>query len=169
MAAAWKRLSSLIQRKGQRVGAAYRVTSSIEPVQRSYVTSRAFPALLHRMHTPQKPHMLFPRSFTSNILLQILTPPSVFLGLVATLWLYKCVVLVLFQNKIIYMPSIPPFSRSEKLLDYQVSCKPVYWKHHFIQSSDGIRLSILEGEVSRHSTESSREIQPRNVIIYFQG
>ncbi len=38
--------------------------------------------------------------------------------------------MIIFQNKIIYMPSIPPFSRSEKASDYAAQCKPVIWKEH---------------------------------------
>lgn len=37
----------------------------------------------------------------------VLYPPVTFLGLAALLWSYKCLVMVIFQNKIIYMPSVP--------------------------------------------------------------
>ena len=166
MAAAWRRLSSI---ERPRPSAVYGVTSCITPSQRSFGTACTFRALLRRMHDSQKMRKIVPRSFTSSILIQILTPPCVFSGLVVTLWLYKCLMLVLFQNRIIYMPSIPPFSRSERLLDYQASCKPVHWKHHFIRSSDGVRLSILEGEVLKDSTVPLRENKQRNTIVYFQG
>ena len=122
-----------------------------------------------RTHVSTRTHTFYPRSFASDSLFQILTPPCVFAGLVATLWTYKCLMLIAFQNKIIYMPSIPPFSRSEKLIDYQASCNPVHWKHHFIRASDGVRLSILEGKVPRDLIESTSEHPQKNVIIYFQG
>ncbi|GAA6006953.1 uncharacterized protein JCM10292_000371 [Rhodotorula paludigena] len=47
-------------------------------------------------------------------------PPLLFLaqvvvGLPALLWFYKCLMLVLFQRRIIYLPSVPPGTRDESL------------------------------------------------------
>lgn len=75
--------------------------------------------------------------------------------------------MVIFQNKIIYMPSMPPFSRSEKVEDYENECKPVHWKEHFIRSLDGTKLAVLEGAVSR--PDGSRKVRKNIIIAYFQG
>ena len=109
------------------------------------------------------------RSFSSTTLIQFITPPCVFAGLVTTLWFYKCMMLIIFQNKIIYMPSIPPFSRSEKLSDYQYLCKSVNWQQHYIKSLDGVKIAFLIGEVNGDLTKLSRKYQRRNFIVYFQG
>src|ERR1700744_6107699 len=66
--------------------------------------------------------LLQKRHFGLESLPAILVPPAVFGGLLVTLWAYKCLMMVVFQNKIIYMPSVPPFSRSEKVSDYASQC-----------------------------------------------
>jgi hypothetical protein len=43
------------------------------------------------------------REFAMSTVTAILTPPAVFGGLLVTLWAYKCIMMVVFQNKIIYM------------------------------------------------------------------
>ena len=74
--------------------------------------------------------------------------------------------MVIFQNKIIYMPSVPPFARSEKVADYAAQCKPVVWTEHEIRSIDGTRLKILEGKIPRPAdTRGRNEV----VVLYFQG
>lgn len=74
--------------------------------------------------------------------------------------------MIVFQNKIIYMPSMPPFSRSEKVEDYASQCRPVVWKEHGIQSLDGTKLALLEGAVPW-----DKAVAPRKhvVVVYFQG
>ncbi|KAG8629848.1 hypothetical protein KVT40_001467 [Elsinoe batatas] len=92
--------------------------------------------------------------------------PSVLVGMTLALWTLKCMSLVLFQNKIIYMPSLPPYSRSEKLEDYQSMCGKVRWGEDSIMSNDGHRLAIAVGEIGQvidHNAKSSI------VILYFQG
>lgn len=108
----------------------------------------------------------------------ILTPPAVFGGIFLTLWIYKCCMMILFQNKIIYMPFIPPFSRSEKVADYVRQCQPVAWREHRIQSLDGTSISLLVGamkpgasKATARSTmyESEKAQQGMVIIAYFQG
>lgn len=96
-----------------------------------------------------------------------LTPPAVFVGLVAALWFYKCCMMVLFQNKIIYMPSVPPFSRSEKLSDYAKACFPVIWREDTITSSDNKKLALCVGDNS--ASGSSHPGKSHVIILYFQG
>jgi fermentation-respiration switch protein FrsA (DUF1100 family) len=90
----------------------------------------------------------------------------VFGGLLVTLWTYKCLMMIIFQNKIIYMPSVPPFSRSEKVSDYASQCRPVKWIEHDLRASDGTALKILEGGI-----DSTEEVGPTEhvVVLYFQG
>lgn len=84
-----------------------------------------------------------------------------------TLWVYKCLMLVVFQNKIIYMPSIPPFSRSEKIGDYSSLCRPAIWTEHSLKSSDGTAIKLVEGSLSPlEETEAATE---HIVVVYFQG
>jgi uncharacterized protein len=71
--------------------------------------------------------------------------------------------MVIFQNKIIYMPGIPPFARSEKVADYSRECRPVLWKEHKIQSADGVKLKLLQSGIEDGSEK--RDI----VLLYFQG
>lgn len=77
--------------------------------------------------------------------------------------------MIIFQNKIIYMPGMPPFSRSEKVEDYANACKPVLWTEHAIESGDETQLKMLEGKIST-SNSATGDITGRNVVvIYFQG
>jgi hypothetical protein len=74
--------------------------------------------------------------------------------------------MVIFQNKIIYMPSVPPFSRSEKVADYVTQCRPVVWKEHVIGSGDGVAIKLLEGAAKPSGSSSKGD----NVVaLYFQG
>ena len=87
-----------------------------------------------------------------------------------TLWTYKCFMLVLFQNKIIYMPSVPPFSRSEKIEDYAAHCRSVRWQEKRIKSADGVEIALAVAGIHGSKGESNPEIAPKHVaIIYFQG
>ena len=83
--------------------------------------------------------------------------------------------LVVFQNKIIYMPSVPPFSRSEKIEDYAASCKPVVWKQEKIRAADGTKVALAVGEIPQAKREGDSkggevlEKRRRIVVVYFQG
>ncbi|KAG6999644.1 hypothetical protein G7Y79_00033g068320 [Physcia stellaris] len=102
---------------------------------------------------------------------------SVFLGLLVTLWAYKSLMLVVFQNKIIYMPSVPPFSRSEKIEDYAASCRPVVWREERIKAADGTKLALAVGEIPREMSKQDEDESKvlvhgrrrRVVVVYFQG
>ncbi len=96
----------------------------------------------------------------------ILVPPTVFGGLLVTLWAYKCLMMVVFQNKIIYMPSVPPFSRSEKISDYAAQCKPVIWTDHSLRAADGTAIKVVEGTVD---LPKKLKVTEDIVIVYFQG
>lgn len=98
----------------------------------------------------------------------ILTPPLVFTGLLLSLWTYKCLMMVVFQNKIIYMPSIPPFSRRERIEDYEAQCKPVRWQEKRIKAADGVDIALALASLNGSQEESSKGAA-HVVIVYFQG
>ncbi len=108
-----------------------------------------------------------PRTLSTTAIYTVLTPPAVFAGLVFSLWFYKCCIMILFQNKIIYMPSIPPFSRSEKLADYARPCLPVVWREEKLKTADGVELSLCIASTGSHG--STRPHERHVIILYFQG
>lgn len=94
--------------------------------------------------------------------------------------------MVLFQDKIIYMPSMPPFARREKVSDYTDThgvWNGVRWTEERIKSSDGVGLSILIGQVvecghglghdGKSTDEDMDDASPKKkkdmYIVYFQG
>ena len=84
--------------------------------------------------------------------------------------------LVVFQNRIIYMPSVPPFSRSEKIEDHAAGCRPVVWKEARIRAADGTKLTLAVGEIPemvQDPVSATGQLvgakRKRVVIVYFQG
>ena len=106
------------------------------------------------------------RPYIHDAVLTVLKPPAIFTGLVLSLWAYKCLMMVLFQNKIIYMPSVPPFARGEKLKDYVTSCFSVVWQEERITSLDGTRLSLC---VSNGLQAAGCGHKSTINVLYFQG
>ncbi|KAI7284983.1 hypothetical protein KC345_g2010 [Hortaea werneckii] len=86
---------------------------------------------------------------------------------------------VVFQEKFIYMPYMPPFARSEKIEDYEASCKPVEWGEERIRSLDGTKISLVTGRVAEDENHSrqhpaleqpTQKVKRKEVIVcYFQG
>ena len=109
------------------------------------------------------------RCFSFQSIPTILVPPVVFTGLMLSMWFYKCCMMVVFQNKIIYMPFIPPFARSEKLVDYRRQCKPVQWHETYIKASDGTRIALVIGTLPMPLSVASRTPRKNVIIVYFQG
>lgn len=107
----------------------------------------------------------------------ILLPPTVFLGLSLTLWTFKCLMMIIFQNKIIYMPNIPPFSRSEAVEAYTACCWPVRWRAESVLTGDGVRLGAAVGGLAggsrvrgvRGERKGEMEKEEDVVVLYFQG
>lgn len=97
----------------------------------------------------------------------VLLPPVVFAGLVVALWTWKCCMMIMFQNKIIYMPGLPPNARRETIADYKNQCVGIEWKEERIKSLDGTRISLCIASVE------SATISPVSgklvCILYFQG
>lgn len=107
------------------------------------------------------------RNFSLSSIPTVLLPPVVFSGLLVTLWTYKCLMMIIFQNKIIYMPSMPPFSRSEKVADYANECGIVEWREKAIKSLDGTCIYLLEGAIP--NGQSDHQIQKHIIVVYLQG
>jgi fermentation-respiration switch protein FrsA (DUF1100 family) len=97
----------------------------------------------------------------------VLVPPFVFLGLAVALWTWKCCMMVLFQNKIIYMPGLPPNARRETIAYYEDQCGGIKWREERIRSGDGTRISLCLASV--HSGREDSRQSSRIYILYFQG
>lgn len=71
------------------------------------------------------------------------------------------------------MPSMPPFSRSEKIGDYVKLCGRVRWREESIASGDGVPLAVCVAEVAgslgEESGEEGRRKKKRVVVIYLRG
>lgn len=70
------------------------------------------------------------------------------------------------------MPSMPPFSRSEKIGDYAKLCGRVRWREERIASRDGVPLAVCVAELAGSWGEESGEDwrrKKRIVVIYLQG
>ncbi|TPX24655.1 hypothetical protein DIZ76_010087 [Coccidioides immitis] len=114
-----------------------------------------------RNPTPLQRHLHLPA---------ILIPPLVFTGLFLTLWLYKCAMMIVFQNRIIYMPSMPPGARREKIEDYAGMCGGVRWTEKRIRARDGVELGLCVGESANSGRLKAADTAERHVVIlYFQG
>ena len=94
----------------------------------------------------------------------VLLPPVVFGGLVIALWTWKCLMMVVFQNKIIYMPGLPPNARGEKIHEYKHQCGGIEWKEEKIRSTDGTAISLCLSSV-----DTAPEPVQTIYILYFQG
>ncbi|KAJ9191769.1 hypothetical protein DTO164E3_8662 [Paecilomyces variotii] len=94
-----------------------------------------------------------------------------FLGLGITLWIQKCLAMIIFQNKIIYMPSIPPLARWETIEDYAPECRPLRWREESIKSEDGVRISLVVGDAEGNQVKANvaSDDEVHLVILYFQG
>lgn len=94
----------------------------------------------------------------------VLLPPVVFGGLVITLWTWKCFMMVVFQNKIIYMPGLPPNARREKIEDYRSQTGDIKWKEEKTKAIDGTKISLCVASVENALIPSKTVY-----ILYFQG
>ncbi|GAA5924295.1 alpha/beta hydrolase [Sporobolomyces koalae] len=103
---------------------------------------------------------------------------QVVVGLPAALWFYKCLMLVAFQRKIIYLPSVPPGTRNESLEDGErttardSSLVGMDWTEIELVSSTPTRVlrlpTSLRGiELSWSKPETVSK--PKIVVIYLQG
>lgn len=105
-----------------------------------------------------------------------LWPPVYFTGLLGALWVWKCLMLVVFQNKIIYMPGMPPNARRETIAEYASQCGGIEWEVKRTRASDGTDLALAVASVSTCGEDGKRASpgekggQAGHVyILYFQG
>jgi hypothetical protein len=75
--------------------------------------------------------------------------------------------MVVFQNKIIYMPGLPPNARRETIEDYKSHCCGIAWREEKITSVDGTRISLCVASVMNgiQVTSTIKTVY----ILYFQG
>ncbi|KAI0384054.1 alpha/beta-hydrolase [Hypomontagnella monticulosa] len=99
----------------------------------------------------------------------LMLAPAVFSGLFVALWTWKCLMLVTFQNKIIYMPGLPPNARWEKIQDYASRCAGIPWREERIRASDGTDLALCVTELELGSGATSAQPDVAFYILYFQG
>ena len=75
------------------------------------------------------------------------------------------------------MPSLPPFSRSEKLETYARVCEPVVWREQRIRAADGVEIALAVGGVEGEDGEEKGLLTGKGhekgkgevVVVYFQG
>lgn len=113
-------------------------------------------------------------------------PPLMFIGLLLSLWTWKCFWIIIMQNKLLYLSWLPPFTRSEVISDYEAECRPVRWEEKQIRSLDGTKLAVCEGHIpvphkDHESSSNPDALQNKDqgklipkrkksvVICYFQG
>jgi hypothetical protein len=114
------------------------------------------------------PHKLSDRRTIINVP-PLLLPPVVFSGLLLALWTWKCFMMVIFQNKIIYMPGLPPNARRKKISDYINinQSGDVMWQEVKIVSIDKTQLSLCVGNIESLAEHS--ETPSPVYVVYFQG
>ncbi|KAI1378574.1 alpha/beta-hydrolase [Hypoxylon crocopeplum] len=99
----------------------------------------------------------------------LMLAPVVFSGLFVALWTWKCLMLVTFQNKIIYMPGLPPNARRETLEDYTSRCAGVRWREERVRAADGTDLALCVTDVDLGPSAASTQPGVAFYILYFQG
>ncbi|KZT67298.1 alpha/beta-hydrolase [Daedalea quercina L-15889] len=105
---------------------------------------------------------LQPTSEAPSVWLAIAT----LIGLPAALWAYKCLMMIVFQRKIVYMGYVPPGSRTEQLgVDVPVP-KGLECEEIRLQSERGVTLYGIDvRQKPRRPLPDSRKI----VVLYLQG
>lgn len=88
----------------------------------------------------------------------------------------KCFMMVVFQNKIIYMPGLPPNSRRERIANWASKCGGVQWTEERAVAEDGIELALAVATVplpngGRPAVAAVKnQPAPAHVyVLYFQG
>jgi uncharacterized protein len=77
--------------------------------------------------------------------------------------------MILFQNKIIYMPGLPPNARREKISQYINQCGGITWREEKVMTMDRIEIALCVASVDGH-VESTHSLDPYPVyVVYFQG
>lgn len=77
--------------------------------------------------------------------------------------------LVIFQNKIIFMPGLPPNSRWEKIGDYAKQCAGLQWHEKRVRASDGKDLALCVIDLAIGRTPKDQTPDSTYYVLYFQG
>jgi hypothetical protein len=104
------------------------------------------------------------RTVITEAIPAIAVPPIVFSGLLLSLWSWKCAMMVLFQNKIIYMPGIPIGARHERIGDYVNQCSQIDWVEERTHTEDGVEIALCVAEDPNSNHDAAH-----TVVVYFQG
>ena len=69
---------------------------------------------------PYARSVAYRRHFGLSSIPAVLLPPTVFCGLLVTLWTYKCLMMVIFQNKIIYVgcPTLQNLDQEDRIASF---------------------------------------------------
>ncbi|KAH9841709.1 Alpha/Beta hydrolase protein [Rhodofomes roseus] len=105
---------------------------------------------------------LHPTSEAPSVSLAI----AAFFGLPAALWAYKCLMMVVFQRKIIYMGYAPPGARTESLGADVPMPKGLTCEELHLESEKGITLYGIDVRKDvKQTTPYARKV----VVVYLQG
>lgn len=78
--------------------------------------------------------------------------------------------MVVFQNRIIYMPGMPPTARWERIADYAKQYRGVEWREERTKAADGTDLGMAVATVSLGTGTGANASQRQRIyILYFQG
>ncbi|KAK4658699.1 hypothetical protein QC762_103820 [Podospora pseudocomata] len=105
----------------------------------------------------------------------ILVAPLMFTGLLIGLWIWKCIMMVVFQNKIIYMPGLPPTARSERIADWLSRCGGLQWREERTKAADGTDLAMAVATVPlpkgnrQVAADVGKSAVAHVYVLYFQG
>ncbi|WXC41959.1 hypothetical protein QX201_001740 [Fusarium graminearum] len=98
-----------------------------------------------------------------------LMPPLLFTGLFVGLWCWKCAMMVLFQNTIIYNPFLPPNARSMTINEVSRDCGRLTWREERIRSLDGTEIALCVADVPSVPEPSPGKTKTTIYVLYFQG
>lgn len=77
--------------------------------------------------------------------------------------------LIAFQNKIIYMPGLPPNARWEKIEDYAKQCAGIQWREERTRAADGKDLALCVSDIDLGQPSKAAKDRSACYILYFQG
>lgn len=77
--------------------------------------------------------------------------------------------LITFQNKIIYMPGLPPNARWEKIEDYASQCAGIQWREQRIRAADGKDLALCVADITAGRPTTAQKPDLSYYVLYFQG
>ncbi|CCG82903.1 putative Alpha/beta superfamily hydrolase [Taphrina deformans PYCC 5710] len=103
---------------------------------------------------------------------QVVQIPLIFGGLLVALWTWKSLMLIVFQDKIIYMPYL---GRQEQLEHHPTPA--VEWSRHALRTSDHVTIVLCNAKLTkakrdqsvRGNAECSDDCRKRVTMVYLQG